>query len=107
MVYLIKRRGSILIRRKLIVVLKENHFDSIILFQTPVSPLLKPADPIFNQVLMKDNQDEMLDYPPEKEIPVLLVWTFGGKNVSVEGSWDHWKTRYFLFFLLFLQVIMF
>jgi Glycogen recognition site of AMP-activated protein kinase len=68
----------------------------IIVLQTPVSPLLKPADPIFNQVMMKDNQDEMFDYPPEKEIPVLLVWTFGGKNVSVEGSWDHWKTRYLI-----------
>ena len=70
-------------------------------FQTPVSPLLKPADPIFNQVLMKEDQDEIFDYPHEKEIPVLLVWTFGGKNVSVEGSWDHWKTRY-LFLLPFV-----
>ncbi|KAJ1699209.1 hypothetical protein LUZ63_007721 [Rhynchospora breviuscula] len=61
--------------------------------QTPVSPLQKPADPVFNQVLMKDHQEELFDYPPEKEIPVLLVWTFGGKNVSVEGSWDHWKSR--------------
>ncbi|KAJ3683009.1 hypothetical protein LUZ60_013236 [Juncus effusus] len=60
--------------------------------QTPVSPLQKPADPIFNQVLMKE-QSEDYDFQPEKEIPVLLVWTLGGKQVSVEGSWDHWKSR--------------
>ncbi|XP_020406512.1 SNF1-related protein kinase regulatory subunit beta-1 [Zea mays] len=27
------------------------------------------------------------------EIPSLIVWTLGGKNVYVEGSWDNWKSR--------------
>jgi 5'-AMP-activated protein kinase, regulatory beta subunit len=62
--------------------------------QTPVPPLQRAADvtPVFNQILM-DEQEEY-DGPPQKEIPALIVWTLGGKNVYVEGSWDNWKSRY-------------
>jgi 5'-AMP-activated protein kinase, regulatory beta subunit len=63
--------------------------------QTPVPPLQRAADvtPVFNQILMND-QEEEYDGPPQKEIPSLIVWTLGGKNVYVEGSWDNWKSRY-------------
>jgi hypothetical protein len=62
--------------------------------QTPVPPLQRAADvtPVFNQILM--NEQEEYDGPPPKEIPALIVWTLGGKNVYVEGSWDNWKSRY-------------
>lgn len=62
--------------------------------QTPVPPLQRAADvtPVFNRILMNE-QEEEFDGPPQKEIPVLIVWTLGGKNVSVEGSWDNWKSR--------------
>ncbi|VAI06228.1 SNF1-related protein kinase regulatory subunit beta-1-like [Triticum dicoccoides] len=62
--------------------------------QTPVPPLQRPADvtPVFNEILMNE-QEEEFDGPPQKEIPALIVWTLGGKNVSVEGSWDNWKSR--------------
>lgn len=43
---------------------------------------------------MLDESNGTLDDPPEKEFPALIVWTFGGKNISVEGSWDNWSTRY-------------
>ncbi|KAL5680189.1 hypothetical protein ACJX0J_006574, partial [Zea mays] len=61
---------------------------------TPVPPLQRAADvtPVFNQILMND-QEEEYDGPPQKEIPSLIVWTLGGKNVYVEGSWDNWKSR--------------
>ena len=64
-------------------------------WQTPVPPLQRAADvtPVFNQILMNE-QEEEYDGPPPKEIPALIVWTLGGKNVYVEGSWDNWKSRY-------------
>jgi hypothetical protein len=64
------------------------------ILQTPVPPLIRPADvtPVFNEILMRE-QEEEFDGPPQKEIPALIVWTLGGKSVSVEGSWDNWKSR--------------
>lgn len=64
------------------------------ILQTPVPPLQRPADvtPVFNEILMNE-QEEEFDGPPQKEIPALIVWTLGGKNISVEGSWDNWKSR--------------
>lgn len=35
-----------------------------------------------------------LDLPPEKGIPTMITWNYGGKDVAVEGSWDNWKSRY-------------
>ena len=63
--------------------------------QTPVPPLQRAADvtPVFNQILMNE-QEEEYDGSPQKEIPGLIVWTLGGNNVYVEGSWDNWKSRY-------------
>jgi 5'-AMP-activated protein kinase, regulatory beta subunit len=63
--------------------------------QTPVPPLQRAVDvtPVFNQILMNE-QEEEYDGPPQKEISALIVWTLGGKSVYVEGSWDHWKSRY-------------
>ncbi|KAL2652316.1 hypothetical protein R1flu_020444 [Riccia fluitans] len=29
----------------------------------------------------------------ERGIPTMIVWSYGGNNVSVEGSWDGWSTR--------------
>jgi hypothetical protein len=29
----------------------------------------------------------------EQGIPTMITWTYGGKEVAVEGSWDDWKTR--------------
>lgn len=63
--------------------------------QTPVPPLQRASDitPVFNHILMNE-QEEEYDGPLLKEIPALIVWTLGGKNVYVEGSWDNWKSRY-------------
>lgn len=65
------------------------------ILQTPVPPLIRPADvtPVFNEILMREEEEEEFDGPPQKEIPALIVWTLGGKSVSVEGSWDNWKSR--------------
>ena len=30
----------------------------------------------------------------EQGIPTMITWSYGGKDVAVEGSWDNWKTRF-------------
>ncbi|KAL6990621.1 SNF1-related protein kinase regulatory subunit beta-2 [Sarracenia purpurea var. burkii] len=33
------------------------------------------------------------DICSEHGIPTMITWCYDGKEVSVEGSWDNWKTR--------------
>ena len=49
------------------------------------------------------------DMCSEQGIPTMITWSYGGKEVAVEGSWDNWKIRFggscaFLF-ILFLILI--
>ena len=30
----------------------------------------------------------------EVGIPTVITWSYDGKEVAVEGSWDNWKTRF-------------
>ncbi|TKW36603.1 hypothetical protein SEVIR_2G451300v4 [Setaria viridis] len=63
--------------------------------QSPVTPLQRAAEvppPVFNQILMNQQQDDS-DGPPQKKIPTLLTWTLGGRNIYVEGSWDNWTSK--------------
>ncbi|KAL5861708.1 hypothetical protein ACOSQ4_003004 [Xanthoceras sorbifolium] len=32
------------------------------------------------------------DEVPEKQTPVMITWSYGGKQVAVTGSWDDWET---------------
>jgi 5'-AMP-activated protein kinase, regulatory beta subunit len=66
------------------------------IFQSPVTPLQRAAEvppPVFNQILMNQQQEDS-DGPPQKKIPTLLMWTLGGRNIYVEGSWDNWTSKY-------------
>ncbi|CAM6100262.1 unnamed protein product [Calypogeia fissa] len=31
--------------------------------------------------------------PLERGVPTMIMWSHGGNNVAVEGSWDNWATR--------------
>lgn len=60
----------------------------------PVVPLQRPDElHIPNPPWMQtaSGYDDMYD---EQRIPTVIIWGHGGKEVSVEGSWDDWKTRY-------------
>ncbi|KAK4279259.1 hypothetical protein QN277_016986 [Acacia crassicarpa] len=35
----------------------------------------------------------IVDQPPERGIPVMITWSYGGNNVVVQGSWDNWTSR--------------
>lgn len=36
----------------------------------------------------------------ELGIPTMITWSYDGKEVAVEGSWDNWKTRFGKFRML-------
>ena len=67
-------------------------------FQVPVAPLAGgDNNPVFPQ--MWTNESQGVDLPPEKGIPTMITWTYGGNNLAVEGSWDNWKSRYVIIFM--------
>ncbi|KAE9602096.1 hypothetical protein Lal_00049716 [Lupinus albus] len=59
--------------------------------QVPVVPLQRPDDlhaPTHSW--MQGYEDNMY---AEQGIPTMITWSYGGKEVAVQGSWDNWKTR--------------
>ncbi|KAL6200860.1 hypothetical protein ACLB2K_024575 [Fragaria x ananassa] len=61
--------------------------------QVPVVPLQRPDEmQIPNPSWMQTSAYE--DMSCEQGIPTMITWSYGGKDVAVEGSWDDWKTRF-------------
>ncbi|XP_076921540.1 SNF1-related protein kinase regulatory subunit beta-2-like [Bidens hawaiensis] len=60
--------------------------------QLPVAPLQRPDEMQSNNSWMHDtsNYEDMVT---EQGIPTMITWSYDGKEVAVEGSWDNWKTR--------------
>lgn len=60
-----------------------------------ISPLQRPVDaspPVINQFWMNGSYGH-LETRPQKGIPTLITWSYGGNEVVVEGSWDNWASR--------------
>ncbi|KAL8228298.1 hypothetical protein R6Q57_015882 [Mikania cordata] len=68
--------------------------DSPLMFtpQVPVAPLQRPDEMQSNNSWMHDSS-AYEDMMTEQGIPTLITWSYDGKEVAVEGSWDNWKTR--------------
>lgn len=60
--------------------------------QVPVAPLERVDVPPLNQMWQTESHEDV-DFPPERGIPTLITWNYGGSDVAVEGSWDNWKSR--------------
>ncbi|KAJ0448296.1 putative AMP-activated kinase, glycogen-binding protein [Helianthus annuus] len=60
--------------------------------QVPVAPLQRPDEMQSNNSWMH-NSSGYEDTVPEQGIPTMITWSYDGKEVAVEGSWDNWKTR--------------
>ncbi|KAF7151896.1 hypothetical protein RHSIM_Rhsim02G0200200 [Rhododendron simsii] len=37
-------------------------------------------------------------------IPLMITWSFDGKQVAIEGSWDDWRTRFDICFKFFFSL---
>lgn len=62
-------------------------------FQVPMVPLGKPDEmPIPSEVCLV-NTSNYEDGSCEHGIPTMITWSFGGKEVALEGSWDNWKLK--------------
>ncbi|BBN00004.1 5'-AMP-activated protein kinase, regulatory beta subunit [Marchantia polymorpha subsp. ruderalis] len=62
--------------------------------QIPMVPIAK-ADEFtlgpYQPGMYEHHGHEMMQQ--ERGIPTMIVWSHGGNNVAVEGSWDNWTTR--------------
>lgn len=60
--------------------------------QVPVAPLQRPDEmpPSNSWMHNSSGYEEMFS---EQGIPTMITWSYDGKEVSVEGSWDDWKSR--------------
>lgn len=67
-------------------------FCDFVCFQVPVAPLQRPDEMQPNNSWMHTSSSYE-DMMSEQGIPTMITWSYDGKEVAVEGSWDNWKTR--------------
>ncbi|KAL8229547.1 hypothetical protein R6Q57_014447 [Mikania cordata] len=60
--------------------------------QVPVAPLQRP-DEMQSSNSWMHNSSSYEDMLTEQGIATMITWSYDGKEVAVEGSWDNWKTR--------------
>lgn len=61
--------------------------------QVPVLPLQRPDEmhvPSYSWMQTASNYEDIVS---EQGIPTMITWSYDGKEVAVEGSWDNWKIR--------------
>ncbi|KAL6332671.1 hypothetical protein AAG906_010011 [Vitis piasezkii] len=61
--------------------------------QIPVIPLQKPDEMLITNHSWMQASSGYEDMCSEQGIPTMITWSYGGKEVAVEGSWDNWKIR--------------
>jgi len=54
--------------------------------------------PSYSLVETTSGYEDMFSEPG---IPTMITWSYGGKEVAVEGSWDNWKARFKNFNIFF------
>jgi 5'-AMP-activated protein kinase, regulatory beta subunit len=58
----------------------------------PVVPFQGDGPPFLHQ-MQRNETEGTTNQPFEEGIPTLITWSYGGNNVTVEGSWDNWTSR--------------
>ncbi|GAU38981.1 hypothetical protein TSUD_378570 [Trifolium subterraneum] len=61
--------------------------------QVPVVPLQRPDEMQVPNPSWMQTTSGYEDMFSEVGIPTMITWSYDGKEVAVEGSWDNWKTR--------------
>lgn len=64
------------------------------LYQVPIVPLQRPDEIHITSPSWMQTSSGCEEMAYEQGIPTMITWTYGGKDVAVEGSWDNWKTRF-------------
>jgi 5'-AMP-activated protein kinase, regulatory beta subunit len=75
--------------------------------QVPVAPLQRPTEfsLVFNHSPTNGSDETADSHPKEKGIPTLIIWSQGGKEVFLEGSWDNWTSRYKLLPKILISIL--
>ncbi|XP_073055948.1 SNF1-related protein kinase regulatory subunit beta-2-like [Primulina eburnea] len=60
--------------------------------QMPVLPLQKPDELQIPNPSWMQASPVYEDMYNEHGVPTMITWSYGGKEVAVEGSWNDWKT---------------
>ncbi|KAI9072811.1 hypothetical protein K1719_045214 [Acacia pycnantha] len=61
--------------------------------QVAAAPLPRGNVPPFLNHAGQNESHGIVDQCPERQIPVIITWHYGGSHVCVEGSWDNWTQR--------------
>ncbi|KAL8461679.1 hypothetical protein ACS0TY_032967 [Phlomoides rotata] len=61
--------------------------------QMPVVPLQRPDELHIPSPSWMQASSGYEDTYNVQGIPTMITWSYGGKEVAVEGSWDGWKSR--------------
>ncbi|XP_019419186.1 PREDICTED: SNF1-related protein kinase regulatory subunit beta-2-like isoform X2 [Lupinus angustifolius] len=61
--------------------------------KVPVVPLQRPDEMHVPSPSWMQTSSGYEDMYCELGIPTMITWSYEGKEVAVEGSWDNWKTR--------------
>ncbi|CAN1336912.1 SNF1-related protein kinase regulatory subunit beta-2 [Linum perenne] len=61
--------------------------------QVPVVPLPRPDEVQIPSDSWMQSSGGYEETVQEQGIPTMITWSYGGKDVAVEGSWDNWKSR--------------
>lgn len=59
-----------------------------------MAPLPRPDEMHIQSHTWMQNATDHDDMICERGIPTMITWSYGGKEVAMEGSWDNWKTKY-------------
>uniref|UniRef100_A0A0A0LYK2 Association with the SNF1 complex (ASC) domain-containing protein n=1 Tax=Cucumis sativus TaxID=3659 RepID=A0A0A0LYK2_CUCSA len=61
--------------------------------QVPLTPLRKADEMLIHTHSQMQSSLAYEDTCNEQSIPTMITWSYGGKEVTIEGSWDCWRTR--------------
>ncbi|KAL6546866.1 SNF1-related protein kinase regulatory subunit beta-2 [Orobanche minor] len=61
--------------------------------EMPVIPLQRPDELTISRPSWMQTSSSYEDAYNDKGIPTMIIWSYGGNEVFVEGSWDNWKSR--------------
>lgn len=82
-----------------------SEFYPLFSIQMPVVPLQRPDELNIPSPSWMQTGSGYEDTNNVQGIPTMITWSYGGKEVAVEGSWDGWKSRLLLLSRIFKTIL--